>query len=159
MPNLDWCPRTLQKQHFRKMFVPCWSIWCQTCAGGDFSASQHGDPEPVRNLFFVGRSSHFGPFGATTGMGGDLSASWHGVPQPFKNYFFVGRSSHFGTFSSKLALVVKLRHPSTLSQNHSKTTFSQGVRPILSAKLHPKLKLNVSKNQETNERNLESPIL
>ena len=130
VPNLARCPRTLQKQHFRKVSVPCWSIWCQTCAGGDFSASQHGDPEPVKNLFFVRRSSHFGPFGATTGLGGDLSASWHGVPQPFENYFFVGRSSHFGTFGAKLALVVKLRHPSTLSQNHSKTTFSQGVRPI-----------------------------
>ena len=86
------------------MFGPCWSIWCQTCAGGDFSASQHGYPEPVKNLFFVRRSSHFGPFGATTGLGGDLSASWHGVPQPFENYFFVGRSSHFGTFGTKLAL-------------------------------------------------------
>ena len=149
-------PETAQKLSIRKVFVSFWSIWCQTRPGvqepfktntfvrcssrvGAFGAKlalvvifRHLSTvsQNLSNLFFVGRSSHFGPFGATTGLGRDLSASWHGVPQPFENYFFVGRSSHFGTFGAKLALVVKLRHPSTLSQNHSKTTCSQGVRPI-----------------------------
>ena len=159
MPNLDWCPRTLQKQHFRKVFVPCWSIWCQTCAGGDFSASQHGDPEPVKNLFFVRRSSHSGPFGATTGLGGDLSASWHGVP-PTLQKLLVRRA--FVPCWDIWCQTGPGRQTSA-SQHVIPEPFENDMfarrSSHLSAKLHPKLKLNVSKNQETNERNLERPIL
>ena len=129
VPNQAWGPRTLQNQQFRKVFVPCWCIWCQTCAGGDFSASQHGVPEPFK-LIFRGAFISFWSIWCQTAWVVIFRHPGTVSHQPFKNYLFVGRSSHVGTFGAKLALVVMFRHPNTLSQNHSKTIFSKGVRPI-----------------------------
>ena len=49
--------------------------------------------------------------------------TWPGVQEPFKNNIFVRCPSHVGPFGAKLALVVTFRHPSTVTQNLSKTCF------------------------------------
>ena len=49
--------------------------------------------------------------------------TWTGVLEPFKNTIFVRCSSHVGPFGAKLALVVILRHLSTVSQTLSNLFF------------------------------------
>ena len=104
------CPRTPQNM----------SLTC-----GNFSVSWHGVPRtPHKQPCNKPSRRTFVPFWSI------WCQTRPGVQEPFKTNNFVRCSSRVGALGAKLALVVILRHPSTVSQNLSKTCVSQGVHPI-----------------------------